>query len=55
MRDLKTRLACFFVPADQADAALETFFAAVDSLELSERSIIVFLSEHGDLFGEHGR
>jgi hypothetical protein len=24
MRDLKTRLACFFVPADQADAALES-------------------------------
>jgi arylsulfatase A-like enzyme len=39
----------------ELDAALLPFFATLDDLDLTRHSIVVFMSEHGDLLGEHGR
>ncbi len=39
----------------QADAALAPLLDRLERSGLTERSLVVFLSEHGDLFGEHGR
>ena len=36
------------------DDALGTLFAALDRLRLTERTIVVVTSDHGEAFGEHG-
>jgi uncharacterized sulfatase len=38
-----------------ADQYVGTLLDRIEELGLSENTIIVFFSEHGDLFGEHGR
>ena len=39
----------------QADSYLKDFFDAIKNSELEKNTIFIFMSEHGDLFGEHGR
>ena len=39
----------------QADANLAPLFAAIKNLGLEKNTIVIFMSEHGDMFGEHGR
>ena len=38
-----------------ADNSLKRLFSTITDLKLDKKTIIVFLSEHGDLIGEHGR
>jgi choline-sulfatase len=39
----------------QADNTLKDFFTEIENFGLDKNTIIIFMSEHGDLFGEHGR
>jgi len=39
----------------QADSYLEPFFKTIGELGLDKNTIFIFMAEHGDLFGEHGR
>jgi len=38
-----------------ADATIDKIFRAVEELGISNKTIIVIVSEHGDMFGKHGR
>lgn len=53
--DIKKMISLYDGEIAQADADLENFFNEFEALELGEKTIVVFMSEHGDLFGEHGR
>lgn len=39
----------------QTDNSLESFFEKIKKHKLEDKTIFIFMSEHGDLFGEHGR
>ncbi len=54
-RDIEHMKALYDGEIAQADADLASFFATLDRLDLTEKTIVIFLAEHGDLFGEHGR
>lgn len=39
----------------EADNNLAELFKIINELNLDKNTIVIFMSEHGDLFGEHGR
>lgn len=39
----------------QTDDKLNSFFQLIKEKDLEKNTIFIFISEHGDLFGEHGR
>jgi arylsulfatase A-like enzyme len=39
----------------QVDDQLKDFFSLVEQKQMLSNTIFIFMSEHGDLFGEHGR
>jgi arylsulfatase A-like enzyme len=54
-RDVEHMLALYDGEIAQADSYLAALFKALDAPALAARTIVIFMSEHGDLFGEHGR
>ncbi|PIR58072.1 MAG: hypothetical protein COU71_00685, partial [Parcubacteria group bacterium CG10_big_fil_rev_8_21_14_0_10_38_31] len=54
-RDLEHMLALYDGEISQADDSLGKFFQTMEDLGLEKNTIFIFMSEHGDLFGEHGR
>lgn len=54
-RDVEHLLALYDGEIAQADSHLAALFKALDDPALAARTIVIFMSEHGDLFGEHGR
>lgn len=53
--DLNRMIALYDGEISQADNNLAAFFRAVKDSGLEKNTIFIFMSEHGDLFGEHGR
>lgn len=53
--DVKYMLALYDGEIAQADDNLRNFFEAIRDKNLEKNTIFIFMSEHGDLFGEHGR
>lgn len=54
-RDIEHMVALYDGEIAQADTYLKALFTALEDPALAARTIVVFMSEHGDLFGEHGR
>lgn len=54
-RDLEHMLALYDSEISQVDDSLGKFFQTMEDLGLEKNTIFIFMSEHGDLFGEHGR
>ncbi len=54
-RDVEQMLALYDGEIAQADSSLAPLLKALDDPALAARTVVIFLSEHGDLFGEHGR
>jgi arylsulfatase A-like enzyme len=54
-RDIEHLIAMYDGEIYESDRLLGQFFETVERLGLMENTIIVFLSEHGDMFGKHGR
>lgn len=52
-RDVERMVALYDGEIAQADNALKIFFEKIKELGLEENTIFIFMSEHGDLFGEH--
>ncbi|MEK7148307.1 MAG: sulfatase-like hydrolase/transferase [Patescibacteria group bacterium] len=53
--DVKHMIALYDGEIAQADNFLKEFFQTVKDLDIEKNTIFIFMSEHGDLFGEHGR
>lgn len=54
-KDVEHMIALYDGEIAQADDYLKEFFQTVEDLDLEKNTIFIFMSEHGDLFGEHGR
>lgn len=54
-RDIEHMIALYDGEINQADSYLKDFFRAVRESGMEKNTIFIFMSEHGDLFGEHGR
>lgn len=54
-RDLEKMISLYDGEIAQVDDALASFFELIGDLGLEKNTIILFMSEHGDLFGENGR
>ena len=52
--DVRHLRALYDGECNTADDAVATFAAALDEGALSERTILIVTSDHGELFGEHG-
>ena len=53
--DIDYMLALYDSEIAQADNALGELLLKVREMDLEKNTIVIFMSEHGDLFGEHGR
>lgn len=53
--DIAHLVATYDESISQADALVGQLLQTVDSLGLSKNTIIIFTSEHGDMFGKYGR
>jgi arylsulfatase A-like enzyme len=53
--DLAAMVARYDAEIAQVDDTLAHFFATLEQRGRLDRTIVVLLAEHGDLFGEHGR
>ena len=53
--DVKHMIALYDGEIHNVDRMLGDFFHEIDQLGLSKNTIIVFYSDHGDMFGKHGR
>ena len=53
--DLDYMIALYDGKIFKADFYLKAFLDQIKNLGLEKNTIVVFMSEHGDLFGEHGR
>lgn len=54
-KDVEHMIALYDGEIAQADDYLKDFFQTAKDLDLEKNTIFIFMSEHGDLFGEHGR
>ncbi len=54
-RDVLHMIALYDGEIAQADAELKNFLKNIKDTGIEQNTIIIFMSEHGDLFGEHGR
>ncbi len=54
-RDVRHMIALYDGEIAQADSYLKNFFKSIKDSGIEDNTIIIFMSEHGDLFGEHGR
>lgn len=54
-KDVKKMISLYDGEIAQADNYLRTLFEEFGRLRLEKKTIFIFMSEHGDLFGEHGR
>lgn len=54
-KDVEHMIALYDGGIAQADDYLKDFFQTAKDLNLEKNTIFIFMSEHGDLFGEHGR
>jgi choline-sulfatase len=54
-RELQHMIARYDGAIAEADERMQQIFSLLESEKLTDNSIIIFMSEHGDLFGEHGR
>jgi len=53
--DIKHMLALYDSDINYVDNAIGLLLKRIDELGLSNKTIIIILSEHGDMFGKHGR
>lgn len=54
-KDVEYMIALYDGEIAEADAGLKDFFEAMKQKGLEKNTIFIFMAEHGDLFGEHGR
>jgi arylsulfatase A-like enzyme len=54
-RDIEHMVALYDGKIFNADRQIEKIFEKLKKLRLTDHTIIVFLSEHGDMFGKYGR
>ena len=54
-KDAQYMVSLYDAEIAQADARLIDFFALMKEKGLEKNTIFIFMAEHGDLFGEHGR
>lgn len=54
-RDIEHMIALYDGEIAQADFHLKDFLEVIKKLDLEKNTIFIFMAEHGDLFGEHGR
>ena len=52
--ELRQFTRAYYASVSQMDAQVGRVIAALDRLQLADRTVIVFLSDHGWLLGEHG-
>ena len=53
--ELKSWMRCYYGMVANLDDNIGRLMKAIDDLGLNENSIVVFTSDHGELFGAHGR
>ena len=53
--DRKRLIGLYDGAINYADEFLKDIFSSIEELKLKKKTIVVFLSEHGDLLGENGR
>lgn len=54
-RDIEHLVALYDESITAADSLVGSFLEEVEKMGLSDKTIIIFTSEHGDMFGKHGR
>lgn len=54
-KDVEYMIALYDGEIAQADARLKDFFEIMKQKGLEKNTVFIFMAEHGDLFGEHGR
>jgi len=54
-RDIEHMIALYDGEIFNADRQIERIFKQLEKLHLTDNTIIVFFSEHGDMFGKYGR
>lgn len=54
-KDVEHMIALYDGEIAEADARLKDFFTLIKEKDLEKNTIFIFMAEHGDLFGEHGR
>lgn len=54
-RDVHHMVALYDGEIRRADDRVRRLLAEIDTLGLRDRTIVVFFSDHGDMFGKHGR
>lgn len=54
-KDVEYMIALYDGEIAQADARLKDFFDLMKQKGLEKNTVFIFMAEHGDLFGEHGR
>jgi len=53
--DIKHLIALYDESISESDALIGTFLEEIEELGLADNTIIIFTSEHGDMFGKYGR
>lgn len=54
-KDLPSWMRCYYAMVANLDDNIGRLLTAIDEMGLSENSILVFTTDHGELFGAHGR
>ncbi|MFH1740365.1 MAG: sulfatase-like hydrolase/transferase, partial [bacterium] len=53
--EVKRMRACYFGFCAQVDAEIGRLLKGLDQLGVAENTMVIFVSDHGDMLGEHGR